>query len=90
MTPMICPICWEDFSIIRIASTALLTVSAPFCEAPWVVPTTSRARLLISAVLRTVLVSSPSADAVSSRLDACCSVRRERSFDAAEISDVPF
>ena len=46
----------------------------------------SRACLAPSAVFRTVAVISFSAAAVSSRLAACCSVRRDRSSDAVAIS----
>ena len=42
-----------------------------------------------SALRLTVAVISSSAAAVSSRLAACCSVRRDRSFEALAISWAP-
>ncbi len=51
--------------------------------------TSAVARVAPSAVWRTVAAISSSAAAVSSRLAACCSVRRDRSFEALAISWVP-
>ena len=71
------------------ASTALRTTSPLFSASTLVSATTFRACVAPSAAFLTVAVISSSAAAVSSRLEACCSVRRERSFDAVEISCVP-
>ena len=89
ITPMIWLICCDDFSMPPMASTALRTTSPLFSASSLVLATTPRACVAPSAAFLTVAVISSSAAAVSSRLEACCSVRRERSLEAVEISCVP-
>ena len=89
ITPMMRPICSEDLEIASIASTACLTTTAPFLASSSALATTSLACFAPSADFFSVAVISLSAAAVSSRLAACCSVRRESSSEAAEISRAP-
>ena len=86
ITPMIWLICWAEFSISLIAATASRTTTPERSASARAEPTASRAWPAPSAVLRTVAVISSSAAAVSSRLAACCSVRRDRLSDAWLIS----
>ena len=87
MTPMIWPICCDDFSMRPMASTARRTTS-PLFSASFLVVDDDRARMLraLGGLASTVAVISSSAAAVSSRLAACCSVRRDRSSAALVIS----
>ena len=71
------------------ASIALRTTTPLFSASPLASETTSRAWMAPSAVFFTVAVIWSRAAAVSSRLAACCSVRRDRSSAAVEISPVP-
>ena len=89
MTPMISLICLDDLSMPVIAAIASRTTSPLLSASTLAVETMSRACLAPSAVFFTVTVISSSAAAVSSRLEACCSVRRDRSSAAVEISPVP-
>ena len=68
---------------------ALRTTSPERSASLFEVETRSRASLATSAVRRTVAVIWSRAAAVSSRLAACCSVRRDRSSAADVISSAP-
>ena len=71
------------------APTALRATSPELSASVLASLTTVLARWAPSAILRTVAVISSRAAAVSSRLAACCSVRRDRFSDALEISSAP-
>ena len=92
ITPMMWVICCADLAMPSIAVTASRTTYAPFLASPSAAATTSRACEAASAALLTVWVISVSAAAVSSRLEACCSVRRDRSSaildTASELSPI--
>ena len=86
MTPMIWPICCDDLAMALIASTAWRTTAALFLASSSAAATTWRACCVPSADFFTAAVTSVSVAVVCSRLAACCSVRRDRSSAAAEIS----
>ena len=89
MTPMIWVIWRDDCSIAPIALTARRMTSPLFSASACAAPATARAWSVLSAVERTIEVTSPSAAEASSRLAACCSVRRDRSSVAVAIWLVP-
>ena len=82
ITPMIWPI-WPTTSRSRPSPRPRWRTTSPlFLASPRASDTTMRACLAPSVVFLTVAVISSSAAAVSSRLAACCSVRRDRSSEA--------
>ncbi len=86
MTLMMSAIFFEEVSMPLIVVTTWLTTSPP-CEATEAAPTASwLAWRACSAFCLTVEVSSSIEAAVSSRLAACCSVRRDRSSLPVAIS----
>ncbi len=86
MTEMMSAILFEDASMPLIVATTWPTTSPP-CEATEAAPTASwLAWRACSAFCFTVEVNSSIEAAVSSRLAACCSVRRDRSSLPAAIS----
>ncbi len=86
---MIWPIWAENFSIALMAETAWRTTWPLRSASPRAVFTTWLAWPAPSAVRFTVAVISSRAAAVSSRVAACCSVRRDRSSAAWLISAAP-
>ncbi len=89
ITLMIWLISLADCSMRPMAPTASRTTWPERSASPLATDTTDWAWLAPSAVRRTVAVIWSSAAAVSSRLAACCSVRRDRSSAACEISPAP-
>ncbi len=89
MTPMIWPILPELCSISPMAATASRTTSPDRVAWALALMTTVAACWAPLALRFTVAVISSSAAAVSSRLAACCSVRRDRSSEAPAISSAP-
>ena len=89
MTPMIWPILPALSSIEAMALTASPITAPERSAAPRASLAAWEAERAFSALLRTVAVISSRAAAVSSRLAACCSVRRDRSSAAWAISSEP-
>ncbi|MND70497.1 hypothetical protein D3C80_620040 [compost metagenome] len=86
---MMAPIWLDDCSMAVMALTASLTTAPEASASPRARCTTPDAWRAPSAVRFTVAVISSRAAAVSSRLAACCSVRRDRSSEAWLISLEP-
>ncbi|PAV66406.1 hypothetical protein WR25_15787 [Diploscapter pachys] len=89
MTLMISAISSDDFSISLIAITARPTTVSLSVTSARAASTTLLVSRAAAAVVRTCEVISSIAAAVSSRLAACCSVRRDRSSEAVLISPEP-
>ena len=86
MTPMMSPILRELSRISNMVAAEALTISPPrsaISEADW---PRWLARLALSVFCWAVAVNCSMLAAVSSRLEACCSVRTDRSLFPAEIS----
>ncbi|MNI79712.1 hypothetical protein D3C73_1361880 [compost metagenome] len=86
ITPMMAPISDDERSISPMAAMARATTAWPSTASDRAPRTTPPASTAPSAERATVAVICSRAAAVSSRLAACCSVRRDRSFEACEIS----
>jgi hypothetical protein len=76
ITPMIWPIWLDDISISPMAETALSTTSLDRAASDFALATIALTRWAPSEVFFTLAVISSSDAAVSSKLAACCSVRR--------------
>ena len=86
MTPMICPILRDEALIRSIASVVLRTISLLFSASTPAPLAAALASLTLSEALAAVSATPPSVAVACSSAAACCSVRRERSSDAAAIS----
>ncbi|MNT38948.1 hypothetical protein D3C72_1751610 [compost metagenome] len=86
ITPIMLPISLDERSISPMAVTARPTTACPSTASLRAALTTPPASTAFSAERDTVAVICSRAAAVSSRAAACCSVRRDRSLEACEIS----
>jgi len=86
---MIWLICRAEWAIASIASTASPTISELFFASSSATATAARACAAPSAAVLTVPAISSTAVVVSSRLEACCSLRADNSSAALAMSWAP-
>ncbi|CSA91870.1 Uncharacterised protein [Vibrio cholerae] len=86
ITPIISAIFCADSLIEAIVTTTCSISSPPLAAISVALPARMFACMALSEFCRTVLFSSSMLEAVCSRLEACCSVRLERSVLPLEIS----